>query len=118
MAEIINFEDYLKNREVLLEVEVNRVFNDEVFPLSSLGIGFTGGIRSNEDAQLFFNILRHEIASDLFYGYDFIDSEVLNKVDNGVRVYTEMALWRDSDDGHLAVIKTDVRETKNFKKPL
>ena len=112
MAEIINFNEYVKKREAFLRVDVNIVENDEFFNIASLDTGFTGGIRSMEDAQLFFKMLRPTIKDDIFIGLDFVDSEIIKEG----KTFTEMAVWRDNDNGRLVITKIDVNENKNFKK--
>ena len=116
MAEVINFNEYLKEREVFLKATVNIVENDEYYDVASLDLGFKGGIRSNEDAKLFFKMLRPTIAGEIFFGLEFLDGEVLSAVKDGKRVYTEMGFWRDIENGKLILTKIDVHENKNFKK--
>ena len=112
MAEIINFNEYLKKREVFLRAEIGVVENDECYNIASLDLGFVGGIRSMTDAEIFFKMLRPTIRDDIFIGLDFVDSEIIKKG----KTFTEMAIWRDNDNGRLVITKIDVNENKNFKK--
>lgn len=118
MAEIINFEEYLKNREAFFHVDVNIMDDEEAFSIAGLDIGFKGGIKNNEDAQLLFHMLRPTIKQDIFTDLEFVEGEVLSKVDNGKQIYTEVAIWQDIHDGSCVVTKIDIHENKNFKKPL
>ena len=118
MAEIINFEEYLNKREVFFHVDVNIMDDEEAFSIAGLDIGFKGGIKNNEDAQLLFHMLRPTIKQDIFTDLEFVEGEILSKVDNGKRIYTEVAIWQDIHDGSCVVTKIDIHENKNFKKPL
>lgn len=114
MAEIINFEEYLNKREVFFHVDVNVVEDEECFNIAGMDLGFKGGIRSIEDAQVLFAMLRPTIRDDIFIGLDFVDSEIIKEG----KTFTEMAVWRDVENGRLILTKVDVNENKNFKKPL
>lgn len=101
---VINFEEYIKNREAMYEVLiVDGEFND----IATLQVKFKGGIRSEEDVESFINCIYKVIESNP----QILDSEKAEflpeessevMVRDGFREFAEFGICR-VDDGFLPV---------------
>lgn len=101
---VINFMEYIKNREVMYEVNiVDGEFND----IATLQVKFKGGIRSEEDVESFINCIYKVIESNP----QILDSEKAEflpeessevMVRDGFREFAEFGICR-VDDGFLPV---------------